>query len=104
MDRVFADRIDDFQLDGLGRQQPNGPAGAALGSRPTSYRHQVRLLRPIQLSRSSGPRRFASECFVETLFNIGLTDAMDGGGANVQGLGDLLVGSSRTFPAGIRLE
>jgi len=100
--RLGADVLGVLQFDHLVGQQADGPPSASEGRLATGQGDQVGLLLAIEFPAAMPRLGAARENGLQTLFDEGLADAIDGHQADIEGRADLLIGPGRAV--GVRLE
>jgi len=87
--RLVGDGLDHLQFHEPVGQQLHGPAGAAVGRAGAGQGDQAGLGGPVELPRAAGPAlRLADQGGLEALLDEALADPLDGGDADLGGLGD----------------
>jgi hypothetical protein len=100
-----ADRVHDLQFDQPFGQQAQRPGLAALRRRRAGHRDQARLGAAIELAFPAGAvLRLATERGLKAVLDKALAESLPGRDAELQGLGNALVGPRGAAVGGIGLE
>jgi len=103
--RLVRDALDDLLLDKPVGQKPQGPARAALGRLAAADRDELCLLLAVQNALARRPTSFlAVDGRLKPLLDAALADVLRTAAADLQRLGDSLVGPRRAAIACVGLE